>query len=362
MKKKIWIGLAITVPIILFSTIGVIQSSSNQVMEVKTAQPQIERVKQEIMVPGEIDLAKVEHIPFKSAEDYKLLVEEGEEVAEDAPLIEYSSEDLDFEKEQLALQIEAGYLRINQIGKREDHSHEEQKKLEKEIGRDKARDHYRAERDQLEFEKRTANLDLRQLLNQKEQLEKRTETLVVKSPLAGVVMKVTEGSEGTLTIGSRDRFIATGNLSEYDSLEIEKGQEVEISSDAILDQRWTGVVTDIDFFPSQNELEATGIKYPFTVSVEEDETTVLRPGYQVILNIMTDEREALTVPISAVQQHEDTTYVYIVEEGVANRREVELGLISDGNYEIRSGLDESVEVVVEIPAGLRDGSEVVVID
>ncbi|ADC49238.1 ABC permease subunit efflux system [Alkalihalophilus pseudofirmus OF4] len=362
MKKKVWIGSAIVLSVILFTAIAVVQSQGSDTFDVEAAAPEIQTVKHEIMVPGEMELAEMEHIRIRAEEDYTLLVEEGDTVEAGTPLIEYTSEDLEFESEQLAIQIEAGYLRINQVGKQEDRLSDERNKLADDVGREEARDHFRSEHEQLDYEKRAANLDLRQLLKQKEQLENRTKNLTEESPIAGVVLKIDEGTEAQVTIASTESFIASGDLSEYDSLEIKEGQKVGITSDAILDQTWTGVIDQIDFLPSQNELDGTGIKYPFTVKVEEGDTSSLRPGYQVILNVVSDEREALTVPISAVRQLDDTAYVYTIVEGAAVEREVELGMTSDGRYEIRSGLSESDQIISDIPEGLRDGSEVIVLD
>jgi HlyD family secretion protein len=362
MNKKVWIGVAIIVPIILFSTISIILSQSNQTIVVDVVQPQMGMINDEIMVPGEMDLAVIDHVMLQANEAYTVLVEEGDLVEEGTPLVEYDGADLEFQKEQLAFQIEGGYLRINQLNKQEEHLEEQQQTLEEDIGKEEARDHFRAEREQLQYEKRLANLDLRQLLAQKEQLEKREEDLVERSTIAGTVIVIKEDQDGVITIADPTSFIVKGFLSEYDSLEIMVGQKVDVVSDAIIDHSWKGEVKSINYFPSETEVAGSGINYPFTVRLNDGDLSVLRPGYQVILNIVTQERQALTIPYSSVIQENEEPYVFVIIDGVAIQREVELGVATDGRFEIRSGLQQSERIVTDIPSGLRNGTDVIIND
>ncbi|MDV2682811.1 efflux RND transporter periplasmic adaptor subunit [Alkalihalophilus lindianensis] len=360
-KKKLLIGVGIAVAVIGFTTVGVLQSDANQSFEVDLIQPQKEMMKDEVMIPGEVELAETETISIRPGEEHELLVEEGDVVEEGNPLLEYTSDDLDFESDQLALQKESSYLRINQVDKQQKRLDDKKEELEKEMSKADAAQMIEEDREQLDYEKRAANLELRQLLLQEEQLEKQATERIVKSPVAGTIVTINKGADPQMTIASVDQFTISGYVSEYDSLVIKEGQEVAIQSDAILDKEWTGAVMAIDFLPEQGEADSS-LRYPLTVSFESGDTSDLRPGYQVILNVVTEERESLSLPFDAVVQNDEMSYVYVVEDGIAVMREVELGMTSDGSFEIRSGLSETDQVVAEVPTGLSDGGEVTVRD
>ncbi len=176
------------------------------------------------------------------------------------------------------------------------------------------------------------------------------------------------GTEGTpssiVEIANKDSFEVEGKLTEYDSLVVSEGLEVKISSDALPDEEWTGTVSDIDFFPDDGDAmggDNTIVNYPFTVSVESGNIELLKPGYQMILNVITEEKKGLTVPVSAVVSNEEESYVYVIEDGAAKKRQVELGTVAGSLSEITSGVEASDQVVEEA-GSVYDGQEVVSID
>jgi membrane fusion protein (multidrug efflux system) len=77
------------------------------------------------------------------------------------------------------------------------------------------------------------------------------------------------------------------------------------------------------------------------------------------VRVVTDERDALSVPERSVVQIADSAYIYIVgDDRVAQRTEVQLGMRHDGQVEIVTGLTEGAQVVTEGVIKLRDGASV----
>lgn len=370
-KKKFFIASGIIVAVLSFASIAIVQSQSQNVSGsvVDVVNPVIEPLKTEVMLPGTVKSEHRQSISFSPdlGETYQLLVEEGDDVNEGADLIQYDGTQSKSEQEKVALQIEAGYLHINYLEKQEEEVKKREKGLKKEVGEKEAKETVQAEKDQLEFERKNANLDLRQLLLLKEELEEQKQKLTIKSELAGTVLSAEENpieQKPIIEIIAADQLIVEGTLSEYDSLVVEEDQTVAITSDAQPGEEWTGTVSSIGFMPIENELtggDGERTEYPVTIKLDDGDITKLKPGYNLILRIATEEKQALTVPSSAVLSEEDTSYVLIIEEGKAIRREVTVGIQSGSNSEIVNGLTEEVDVVVN-PSGVNEGNEVSIND
>ncbi|WP_245890942.1 efflux RND transporter periplasmic adaptor subunit [Albidovulum aquaemixtae] len=95
-----------------------------------------------------------------------------------------------------------------------------------------------------------------------------------------------------------------------------------------------------------------------TVRITPEATSGLRPGLFTSGWIVTEEREALTVPAAAVLADRDGTFVLVVEDGVIEKRPVTAGLIWDGRREIVSGVTGSEFVVARAGAFFSDGDSV----
>lgn len=368
-KKKLVIASGIILVLGTFTTFAVVQSQSDQSQTVEVVRPSMESLKSEVMLPGTVKTEDTEliYLSPELGETYELLVEEGDQVAEGAELVRYAQDQLESEQEKLALQIEAGYLQINFLEDQEKGLNDQEDDLKDELGEDEAEETVKTERDQLAFEKKSANLDLRQLLLQEDELEQQKEDLLIKSTIAGTVLSAESNpveQQPIMEIATTDQLIIEGTLSEYDSLVVAEGQNVAITSDAQPDQEWSGSVGEIGFMP--NEADAMGgeterTEYPLKVSIDEGDLSSLMPGYKLILKIATEEKEALTIPQSAVVTEDDVQYVFVIEEGKATRKEVELGIQSGQSYEVINGADESTEVIMEA-ANIQEGSDVSIND
>jgi len=93
-----------------------------------------------------------------------------------------------------------------------------------------------------------------------------------------------------------------------------------------------------------------------------DPTGRLKPGMFGRFNIVWDAREdTLLIPRVAVLDEETEQSVFVVEDGVAQRRTVRLGYPKGGSIEVVDGLTGNEEIVVIGQTGLKDGAKVEVI-
>ena len=197
----------------------------------------------------------------------------------------------------------------------------------------------------------------------------------IRSPMDGTVIQldaekgetVVPGSTNLpgsviMTIADMSVLLAEVEVSEVDVVDVELGQEAEITVDALGENTQKGYVVEIATSGRKDPALGT---IDFAVKVEiDDPDPSLRPAMTAKVDVLTSTREnTLTVPIQAVVKRtldddgkeirgtaakgvEESDVVYVIAEGKAAVRAVETG-ISD-------------ELYVEIIAGLTDGEEVII--
>ena len=87
----------------------------------------------------------------------------------------------------------------------------------------------------------------------------------------------------------------------------------------------------------------------------------LRPGMSAAVTLVLRRiKDALTVPVSAVQSNGEGAVVFVVTGTQARRRTVNIGMDSTGSLQVVEGLTGGEQVVVSSAAPLTDGAGVVV--
>ncbi len=84
----------------------------------------------------------------------------------------------------------------------------------------------------------------------------------------------------------------------------------------------------------------------------------LRPGMFMTVKLVRAESDALMVPERAIVPEERRHYLFVVEEGVARKREVVIGRRRPGEVEILEGVLPTDQVIVDGMLDVRDGQPV----
>src|SRR5699024_6552502 len=172
-----------------------------------------------------------------------------------------------------------------------------------------------------------------------------------------------EGSEeAIIRIGSLKDTFVEGTVSEYDTLNVETEQKVELTSDAVPDETWSGEISYIGDLPEGEAQspgdEETSVDYPLEVTL--DEAVELTPGFKMLIEIIISDKEAQTLPInSAIQQDDDNEY-YIVKDGKAEKTDVSIGAVDTEKMESEKGVTEEDKVIIDPPDDIVDRMEVTV--
>jgi HlyD family secretion protein len=243
----------------------------------------------------------------------------------------------------------------------------------------------------LESELSLSHVDLRSLeesllqaraaLDQSEDLLSKTR---ITSPIDGVVIQVeikvgetviagTTNIPGStmMVIADPSETLTEVQVDEADIAQVREGQKADIFTAAYPDTPLAGTIQSIATVarakPGQQSLS-----FLVKILLDEQDTMSIRPGMSVRADIYTESsEETLAVPVQAVRYEEELdeeakgkdeqAFVFVMQDGKAVRRDVETGISSDADQEIRDGLKEG-DIVVSGPfrvlRHLQDGEEI----
>ncbi|MFH7818395.1 efflux RND transporter periplasmic adaptor subunit [Neobacillus thermocopriae] len=375
MNKKTWIAVGVISLIILTVSVSVYRQVFAKGPSVKITKMIHEEISEKLMVPGTVKLQE-EQVIYTSPEKGEVkefFVQEGQSVKSGTVLAKLENPQLDLEIEQNKLAIETAKLKISQMDKQIKQLKDKERTLIEQVGKKEAKKQLDPEFDRLELEKELANLDLKQANLQKDLLAKRQSELEIKSTIDGFVLTINKqvvasgqlaNSEPLIHIGKMDGMNVTGLLSEYDTLKVQVGQKVHLRSDALTDQKWQGEISNIGILPEKTSQtgmpnETQAVQYPITVKIN-GELKDLKPGFQVIMEIETEKKMAAVLPIDAIHDDGNGSYVFLVKDGIIRKQKVKTGVASGQKIEILEGVTAKDRVVVNGPDKMKDGMEVTV--
>ncbi|MBW1723151.1 MAG: efflux RND transporter periplasmic adaptor subunit [Deltaproteobacteria bacterium] len=201
-------------------------------------------------------------------------------------------------------------------------------------------------------------------------LDTRIADYTIRAPIAGVVTArfVDEGamdSPSLPIVEIMDTSILKVNcdVAQVDAAKVKEGQEVKIITDAYPGVEFEGKVAIVN--PSLDsktrtlpvEIRTTGKP----VAGKGEGAVSPKPGMFVKLTIAIGEKTALAVPRDCLMRLPGTGvyYLFVVKDGKAEKRTVEVGVGRDNLVEIISGVTEGDRVVIRGQANLKSGTPVI---
>ncbi len=192
--------------------------------------------------------------------------------------------------------------------------------------------------------------------------------VAVEAPVSGQVLRVMRESEGPvevgtplLEIGDPRRLEVVLDVLTTQAVEIDPGDKVELvqwGGEGALD----GAVERVD--PSAvTKVSALGVEEQrvdvIVAPAEAEDWEPLSDGYHVEARIIARVvEEALFVPTTALFRRDGRWALFVVEDGRAELREVEVGATSGGQAQITSGLGGRERVLVYPSDKVSDGTRV----
>jgi len=154
-----------------------------------------------------------------------------------------------------------------------------------------------------------------------------------------------------------DPLIARIHLPETDVLGLTEGREVRIALNADPQVRFSGRIRQI----SPVVDTATGT---VKLTIEADDAPAgVRPGSFVSVNIVRQtSTDSVLLPRQAVIRELQSSHVFVARDGIAEKREVTLGLEEGAWVEAVEGVEAGEQVVVAGQGGLKDGESIRILE
>jgi HlyD family secretion protein len=140
------------------------------------------------------------------------------------------------------------------------------------------------------------------------------------------------------------KILVRAFVDEPDVGRLARGQKIELTWDAIPGRIWTGT---LDSVPASLKLRGTRNVGEVTCLVENKDLALL-PNVNVGVSIVTNEdHDVLTMPREALRVDErNNTYVYAVQNGQLDRREVKTSISNLTSIEITGGVPAGTVVAL----------------
>lgn len=171
-----------------------------------------------------------------------------------------------------------------------------------------------------------------------------TKNIELHNMVSGTSPVFVVSSEGTMSV----KFGVTEEVKNFISI----GDTVNIEKD---DENYTGNINSIDEIASTSGL--------YNVETSINETANISSGTKVKISLVKSKNtEDLTIPTSAIHHLAGEAYVYILDDGIATRKDVVTGIYDKDKIVVKSGLSENDEVIYTWSKELYDGANVVLAD
>lgn len=210
-------------------------------------------------------------------------------------------------------------------------------------------------KEELEANKQTKEIETEDKL---ESLE--TAKSGVTAEFNGVVTEVSAVEGGSVPVGgsllkleSTEDVMVRISVTKYDLDKIAVGQNARIS---IGNKEYQGEVSKINKMAETNNSGAAVVGTEIKIT-NPDSDLILGVEAKVIISTAKEEN-AVLVPVSAVNVDMDGEFVYVAENNILVKKPVVTGISSDLYIEIKEGLSEGEQVVLDVSTGLFEGMTV----
>ncbi|MDK2880928.1 MAG: hypothetical protein PWQ99_703 [Clostridia bacterium] len=368
-NKRLWALVIVIVLAVISTTLWLLQQSKSEKETVRYEQTRVKRG--DILVgfdsDGSIEFSKVSLRFNVSGTISKILVSEGDKVKKGDSIARLDSQDyqnqyqlalanLQKAQEEKTKSLLDYELKIKNLENELQQLKDEYQEMEalpeaysaNEIKIKKAE----IETKELEYQKllkeyeMLKNQELSEYELQVKMARDNLENTILYAPVSGVVLglskkvgeRITEDQDFA-TIHENNKVQATTDVIEYDISQIEVGQKVYVTVEALPDQKFVGRVSKINFLASD---DSSGlVNYSVVVDIENP-SPELKDGMTCVITFVRKEvQNCLIVPYEAVKMVNGKQVVLVVDEnGQMDEREIKTGFTDGNSVEVLEGLKE----------------------
>ena len=169
----------------------------------------------------------------------------------------------------------------------------------------------------------------------------------VKSSTSGTIIEkmanegaVVDAGTALFTIQPDSGYKASVMISKYDIGRVKLGQKASVSVSGV---SYEGTVSSIAPIATNDSTGKPRVKVEISFD-EKDAHPTIGLEAEVLIN-SGESKEAITVPEKAVYTDDEGSYVYMLENGRAEKRSIVTGLKGSGCYQVVDGLNDGEKVI-----------------
>ncbi|KRQ85825.1 putative efflux system component YknX [Caloramator mitchellensis] len=269
----------------------------------------------------------------------KIYVSEGERVKKGQKLLEFEVQDLTNQLKIAENQLEIAKIQLENL---------------KEQTSSKSIDN------QIKIQEKQVEIARLNVLSIKDNISKQQRYITADFDGIVTALNAKEGSPSQgiiLTLEDTRNLKVSINVNQYDVVNLKVGQKAKVK---FYDREYEGVIDYISPVASKVQ-SAQGIDTMIKTSIKIlklDET--IKSGFDVDVDIILGKKEnALKIPAEAVITDKyGNEFVFLFNEGMANKKKIKTGFTSDVDVEVLEGLKEGDKVILNPPSTLTDGAKV----
>jgi HlyD family secretion protein len=404
-KKKVWIWISVIVGILVIASTGTYLyaktgtetvGADERVMSISVQKVSEQELVESILVTGKIvpESEQKVFIEPEKGEISEFKVTENQAVKAGDPLVVYDSSKIDSELKRAVREKELlqsrGKTEQNQIADLNKRIAEAKKKVETQVAEtvegaeglvsQEDVNQLSNEKIQQEMQYESTKSEITSAEDRIKELNAQKSEMTIVSKMDGIIVKVNQNvanteagaAEPVIHIISSQPYKVIGSMSEFDTVKIKEGQPVIIRPKVFKDREWKGAVESVSQFPNAEGGGGEGFEggggagnvtmYPFKVTITDD-TSELRQGFHVSLEIKAgDSTKKIAIPHPALIDEAGIKIVYILKDGILERREVQTGVMNDAFIEVTTGITPGELVVLTPTEEMHDGMEVTAYD
>ena len=182
----------------------------------------------------------------------------------------------------------------------------------------------------------------------------------ITAPFSGVIGKrgisgSSLGSENTiiLTLDDSRKILCDLKIPEVYAAILKKDLKLRAAFSAYKDKTYEGKIESV---ASRIDAQTRSILARAKINNENSE---IIPGSLLEIEILYNEKNALSVPDTSIMYEGSKKFVYkIIENNIIKKAEIETGVRNQGNLEVLSGLNEGDKIVAEGLTKVKPGMKV----
>ena len=197
------------------------------------------------------------------------------------------------------------------------------------------------EKTQNTLENSVTNVEIRDIIMKNSSLYAPFDGVLISSP-AQVVGEILVASDIFEVVNPSSLYVEV-EVDEADIAKIRVGQNAVVIFDALPDQEVSSQVTSIAYASSET---ANGTVYKVKLSLPVEKMDQYRLGMNTTTKIELDRvNEALVIPISSIISRDGKSFVEVMEGNTKIEKELTLGLETDIEVEVLSGISSEDRIV-----------------